>query len=65
MDGAGGPQTVDHSVTIVFTDIVASTTLTAELGDRAWAEAMREHGATVAGIARSNVCEGPSKSSWA
>jgi adenylate cyclase len=33
----------DGTVTLVFTDIVDSTVLTARLGDRAWMEAVRRH----------------------
>jgi class 3 adenylate cyclase len=37
----------DGTVTIVFTDIVDSTVLTARLGDRAWLELLRRHDAVI------------------
>lgn len=37
----------DGTVTIVFTDIVDSTVLTARLGDHAWLEVLRRHNAVI------------------
>jgi adenylate cyclase len=37
----------DGTVTIVFTDIVDSTVLTARLGDHAWLDALRKHNAVI------------------
>lgn len=38
-----GSAAADGTVTLVFTDIVDSTVLTARLGDRAWLETVRRH----------------------
>jgi class 3 adenylate cyclase len=38
-----GSTAADGTVTLVFTDIVDSTVLTARLGDRAWMETVRRH----------------------
>jgi class 3 adenylate cyclase/ketosteroid isomerase-like protein len=42
-----GTLAADGTVTIVFTDIVDSTVLTARLGDHAWLDALRTHNAVI------------------
>ena len=42
-----GTLAADGTVTIVFTDIVDSTVLTARLGDHAWLEVLRRHNAVI------------------
>ena len=45
----GAFAATDGTVTIVFTDIVGSTELTATFGDQAWLEVLRAHNAIVTG----------------
>lgn len=42
-----GTLAADGTVTIVFTDIVDSTVLTARLGDHGWLDALRTHNAVI------------------
>jgi adenylate cyclase len=49
-----GTLAADGTVTIVFTDIVDSTVLTARLGDHAWLDALRRHNEVIRDTASSH-----------